>query len=199
MEVWGAQHLLLVLSARQNQVLGALLISGGNLWSLCNPFHCFLFFTNTTHGNKKPLRLNNTDTQQQPLNTYLILKRFARALFCLERITSPIFVIPIEISSENIKAVCYGSSHEVEYQAAGSHGSKFHPVKLSSPTPCNYPRRDTASARRCAPTAQQGSTENNENVITIFLKSSGDLSFVTVIVNKEIVKYLRYDWQENTY
>lgn len=90
-------------------------------------FSLLCIFSKTTHRNRKPPRLKNTTATS---TTYFIWKRLVHTLCCLERITSTTFVIPIQIESENVKAVCYCSSHEVEFQAEVGHGSKSHPVNL---------------------------------------------------------------------
>lgn len=147
MEVWGAQHLLL--SARQNQVL-SVPITGGNLWSLCSPFPCFMFFSSTTHGNRKPPRLKNTDIQLWPLTHTL----FGRDL--------PI-MLPWQ---NNFNHLCFPNTDlKWEYQGSvllqlswgwtpGCSGSwqQIPPCKtLYFPTPCNYLKGDTENARGCAP------------------------------------------------
>lgn len=58
------------------------------------------------------------------------------------------------------------------------------PQPLYFPRPCNYPKADFASAP--AQHHSQRNTENSKNIMTVFLKTSGDLKVMVAIVNKEL-------------
>lgn len=76
---------------------------------------------------KHLVRVKNTGMETVISNTHFIWKRSAYVKCCLEKVTSTIFVTPINDWSDNINAAYCCISREVDHHAAVGHGTGCHP------------------------------------------------------------------------